>query len=363
VRAVVYEDVGRVAVADLPDPEVTEPDDAVIRVTVSAICGSDLHFFHGKAPLDRGEGIGHEAVGVVEQVGPAVERVRPGDRVAVSFVIACGSCWFCKAGQTQLCEDFRNLGAGILGGDLGGAQAELLRVPHADTNLLLLPDALDDERALFLGDILTTGVYGAEVADVRPGDTVAVVGAGPVGFFAIQAAVARGADRVLALDMLPDRLALAERAGAEAVDVSSQHPQMALAERTGDRGADVVIEAVGHPRPSSARSTWHAAAAPSWSWGCTRARRCRRRSGSGGPALSRSGSRASAPYTRGGSAPGGRAGRWIPLPSCRTAFRWRTRPSTSCSRRAGPGCSSCRDRRGSRMRTPGRTASPRWSAA
>jgi threonine dehydrogenase-like Zn-dependent dehydrogenase len=247
VRAVVYEDVGRVALADLPDPEVTEPDDAVIRVTVSAICGSDLHFFHGKAPLDRGEGIGHEAVGVVEQVGPAVERVRPGDRVAVSFVIACGSCWFCKAGQTQLCEDFRNLGAGILGGDLGGAQAELLRVPHADTNLLPLPDALDDERALFLGDILTTGVYGAEVADVRPGDTVAVVGAGPVGFFAIQAAVARGADRVLALDMLPDRLALAERAGAEAVDVSSQHPQMALAERTGDRGADVVIEAVGHP--------------------------------------------------------------------------------------------------------------------
>lgn len=247
MRAVVYEDVGRVALADLPDPEVTEPDDAVIRVTVSAICGSDLHFFHGKAPLDRGEGIGHEAVGVVEQVGPAVERVRPGDRVAVSFVIACGSCWFCKAGQTQLCEDFRNLGAGILGGDLGGAQAELLRVPHADTNLLPLPDALDDERALFLGDILTTGVYGAEVADVRPGDTVAVVGAGPVGFFAIQAAVARGADRVLALDMLPDRLALAERAGAEAVDVSSQHPQMALAERTGDRGADVVIEAVGHP--------------------------------------------------------------------------------------------------------------------
>ncbi len=247
MRAVVYEEVGRVAVADVPDPVVTEPDDAVIRVTTSAICGSDLHFFHGKAPLDRGEGIGHEAVGVVERVGPAVERIRPGDRVVVSFVIACGACWFCKAGQTQLCEDFRNLGAGILGGDLGGAQAELLRVPHADTNLLALPETLDDERALFLGDILTTGVYGAEVADVRPGDTVAVVGAGPVGFFAIQAALARGAGRVLALDTVPDRRARAERAGAESIDVGAQHPQMAVAERTGDRGADVVIEAVGHP--------------------------------------------------------------------------------------------------------------------
>lgn len=247
MRAVVYEVVGRVAVADVPDPVVTEPDDAVIRVTTSAICGSDLHFFHGKAPLDRGEGIGHEAVGVVERVGPAVERIRPGDRVVVSFVIACGACWFCKVGQTQLCEDFRNLGAGILGGDLGGAQAELLRVPHADTNLLALPETLDDERALFVGDILTTGVYGAEVADVRPGDTVAVVGAGPVGFFAIQAALARGAGLVLALDTVPDRLALAERVGAESIDVGAQHPQMAVAERTGDRGADVVIEAVGHP--------------------------------------------------------------------------------------------------------------------
>ncbi len=247
MRAVVYEDVGKVAVADVPDPVLREPDDAVIRVTVSAICGSDLHFFHGKAPLDPGEGIGHEAVGVVEAVGPAVERFRLGDRVVVSFVIACGSCWFCRAGQTQLCEDFRNLGAGIFGGDLGGAQAELLRVPHADTNLLQIPKGLEDERALFLGDVLTTGVYGAEVGAVARGDTVAVVGAGPVGFFSIQAALARGAERVLALDLLPDRLALAERAGAEPVDVGEHHAQMAVAERTGDRGADVVIEAVGHP--------------------------------------------------------------------------------------------------------------------
>ena len=247
MRAVVYAGVGEVSVVDAPDPVVVEADDAVVRVTTAAICGSDLHFLHGKAPLDPGEGIGHEAVGVVESVGPTVERFRPGDRVVVAFVIACGRCWFCRNGQTQLCEDFRNLGAGIFGGDLGGAQAELLRVPHADTNLLLIPDGVEDERALFLGDVLTTGYYGVELADVRPGDTVAVVGAGPVGFFAIQAALARGAEQVLALELAADRLALAERVGAVAIDVAAHHAQMAVAERTDDRGADVVIEAVGHP--------------------------------------------------------------------------------------------------------------------
>ncbi|GIU98691.1 MAG: glutathione-dependent formaldehyde dehydrogenase [Actinomycetota bacterium] len=247
MRAVVYEGVGKVAVAEVADPELVHPDDAIVRVRLAAICGSDLHFLHGKAPLEPGEPIGHEAVGVVEAVGPDVRRFRTGDRVAVSFVIACGACWFCGRGQTQLCEDFRNLGAGIFGGGLGGAQAELLRVPHADVNLLALPEELEDERAIFLGDVLTTGVYAAGVAGVEPGEAVAVVGAGPVGFFAAQAARARGADPVLVLDTLPDRLALAERVGAEPVDVSRRSPQMAVARRTGDRGADVVIEAVGHP--------------------------------------------------------------------------------------------------------------------
>lgn len=247
MRAVVYEDVGRVAVVDVPDPTLQEPDDAIVRVRLAAICGSDLHFLHGKAPLQPGEQIGHEAVGVVEAVGPEVRRLRVGDRVAVSFVIACGACWFCRAGQTQLCEDFRNLGAGIFGGGLGGAQAELLRVPHADVNLLALPAALEDERALFLGDVLTTGVYAAGVAEVGPGQTVAVVGAGPVGFFAAQAALARGAEAVYVLDVLPDRLALAARVGAEPIDTRARNPQMALAAATADRGADAVIEAVGHP--------------------------------------------------------------------------------------------------------------------
>jgi threonine dehydrogenase-like Zn-dependent dehydrogenase len=247
MRAVVYEGVGRVAVHSVPDPRLEEPTDAIVRVTTSAICGSDLHFLHGKAPLDPGETIGHEAVGVVEAVGPEIERFRPGDRVVVAFDVVCGRCWFCRRGETHLCEEFRNLGAGIFGGGLGGAQAELVRVPYADTNLLAVPPELDDERALFLGDTLTTGYYAAAISGVRPGEVVAVVGAGPVGFFCIQAVRAQGASEVLALDREPDRLALAERAGGAAIDVSRQHPHTAVAERTGDRGADVVLEAVGSP--------------------------------------------------------------------------------------------------------------------
>ena len=247
MRAVVFEQIGRVSVGVVPDPRIEEPDDALVRVSVAAICRSDLHFLHGKAPLEPGEPIGHEAMGVVEAVGPQVERFAPGDRVVVAFDIACGRCWFCRRGQTQLCEDFRNLGAGIFGGGLGGAQAERIRVPWADTNLLAVPDDVDDERALFLGDVLTTGFYGAAISGIGEGDMVAVVGAGPVGFFSVQAALVRGAGQVFALDRQPDRLALAEKVGAVAVDMSERHSQMAVAERTGGRGADVVIEAVGEP--------------------------------------------------------------------------------------------------------------------
>ncbi|HSL15175.1 MAG TPA: alcohol dehydrogenase catalytic domain-containing protein [Actinomycetota bacterium] len=245
MRAVVLEGSGTVAVREVPDPRVEDADDAIVRVTLSAICGSDLHFLHGKAPMEPGEPIGHEAVGVVERAGPSVTSVSEGDRVVVSFVIACGACWFCRVGQTQLCEDFRNLGAGIFGGGLGGAQAEYVRVPHADVNLLRVPGDVPDERAVFLGDVLTTGVYAAGSAGVGEGDVVAVVGAGPVGFFVAQAAKMLGAAEVVVLDTEPDRLAVAERVGASVVNVSERHAQMALADRTEGRGADVAIEAVG----------------------------------------------------------------------------------------------------------------------
>jgi threonine dehydrogenase-like Zn-dependent dehydrogenase len=246
MRAVVYEDVRKVAVADMPDPRIEDPKDAIVRVSSAAICGSDLHFYTGKAPLSPGDGIGHEGMGVVEAVGPDVRSVKPGDRVVISFDVACGDCWYCTRGQTSLCVDFKNFGAGPFGGGLGGTQAEAVRVPVADVNLLAIPEDMEDERALFLGDILTTAFYGAAIADIQRDDTVAVIGAGPVGFFALQSAQVCGADRVLALDMEADRLALAEKFGAIPINVKERNPQSAVFELTEGRGADVVIEAVGN---------------------------------------------------------------------------------------------------------------------
>jgi threonine dehydrogenase-like Zn-dependent dehydrogenase len=246
MKAVIYEDIRKVSVSDVPDPAIEDPHDAVVRVTAAAICGSDLHFYNGKAPLESGDSLGHEGVGVVEAVGPDVETFRPGDRVVMAFDIVCGHCWFCRRGQTALCEDFRGLGLGPFGGSLGGAQAELVRVPYADWNLLAIPEGMEDERALFVGDILTTGYYGTAIAGIEPQDTVAVVGAGPVGFFCVQGAKVHGAARVLVLDMEPDRLAVAEQVGAEAINVKERNPQTAVDELTEGRGADVVIEAVGN---------------------------------------------------------------------------------------------------------------------
>ena len=245
MRAVVFDEVGKVLVADAPAPVVQQPGDAVVRVTRTAICGSDLHFLHGKAPLEPGDVMGHEAVGVVESIGADVMRFSPGERVVVAFNIACGSCWFCLRGETQLCEEFRNLGAGVFGGDLPGAQASHVRVPTADVNLMHIPDDVDDERALFVGDVLTTGVYAASIAAIQPNDVVAVLGCGPVGWFCVQAARGAGAGRVFAIDRESSRLELAASVGAEPVDIRQRHPGTALAENTDGRGADVVIEAVG----------------------------------------------------------------------------------------------------------------------
>ncbi len=243
MRAVVYRGPGRVEVADVPEPVVEDPRDAIVRVSTTAICGSDLHFFHGKAPLEPGDTMGHEAVGVVERVGPGVTRSAPGQRVAVAFSIACGSCWFCEHGQTQLCEDARILGAGLFGGALGGAQAELVRVPNADVNLLRVGDGIDDDRAVFLGDVLPTAVHAAEVAAIRPGETVAVVGAGPVGFLAAQACLLHGPREVISIDLEPERLALAEAAGATPVERPRAQPadggvrtNRRAGRRRGDRG-------------------------------------------------------------------------------------------------------------------------------
>lgn len=245
MRAVVYRDAGRVELADVAEPELEDPGDAIVRITRTAICGSDLHFFHGKAPLDPGDVIGHEGVGVVDRVGSRVSGFAPGGRVVVAFDIACGDCWFCRKGQTSLCEDFRNLGAGVFGGGLAGTQAELVRVPNADVNLLAVPDDVDDEPAMFVGDALTTGLYTAGIAGIRAGDTVAVVGAGPVGYFTIQGARLHDPGTIVAIELEPSRLALAQGAGAITVNPTERNPQSAVYELTEGRGADVVIEAVG----------------------------------------------------------------------------------------------------------------------
>jgi threonine dehydrogenase-like Zn-dependent dehydrogenase len=247
MRGVVFDGAGRVRVADLPDPALEAPGDAIVRITRAGICGSDLHLLHGKAPIDVGEPMGHEAVGVVEAVGAGVEEVREGDRVAVAFNVACGHCWFCGNGQSALCDDDGIFGYGIFGGALPGAQAERLRVPNAGVNLLRIPDAVDDDAGVFVGDVLTTGFYAAGLAAPRPEDVVAVLGCGPVGHCTILGLRATGGPTVYALDRDPSRLALAEKAGAIPIDVDRRNPVTALAEATDGRGADVVIDAVGHP--------------------------------------------------------------------------------------------------------------------
>jgi len=247
MRGVVFDQVGAVRVADLPDPELEAPGDAIVRVTRTAICGSDLHLLHGKAPMEPGEPLGHEAVGVVKAVGDEVRAVHAGDRVAVAFNVACGHCWFCGNGQSALCDDDRIFGYGVFGGALPGAQAQWLRVPNADVNLLPLSDGVDDDAGVFVGDVLTTGIYGASLAQARPDDVVAVLGCGPIGFCTIQGLRALGGPTVYALDRESARLKLAETAGAIPVHIDERNPVTALAEATDGRGADVVIDAVGHP--------------------------------------------------------------------------------------------------------------------
>jgi alcohol dehydrogenase len=228
-----------------PDPTISEPADAVIRVTRSAICGSDLHALSGRLPMQPGEPLGHEAVGVIEAVGADVARFRVGDRVAIPFDNVCGTCWYCAHGQSSLCSGLRNLGLGAAGGGLGGMQAEAVRIPRADHNLLGIPDDVDDERALFVGDVLTTGWYATALAAPRPGESVAVVGCGPVGYFAALAAIALGAHPVVGIDLVPARLDLVRAAGGVGIDPSDGDAKAAVREVTEGRGVDVAVEAVG----------------------------------------------------------------------------------------------------------------------
>lgn len=245
MRAVVFRREGVVETAEMPQPTLQDEHDAIVRVRLAGICGTDLHVLHGDIPMDPGSILGHEAAGVVESVGAAVRRFAVGDRVVASFQIACGECWFCRTGQNGLCEQHRMLGGGPFGGDLHGAQAQYVRVPIADVNLLRIPDRVADEAAMFVGDVLTTGVYAASLARLDEDDLVAVLGAGPVGACVTRALVADGARHIVVLDRDTARLEAIAALGVATVDVGATNPEMALARMTDGRGADVVIDAVG----------------------------------------------------------------------------------------------------------------------
>jgi alcohol dehydrogenase len=245
MKAVTYHGVGDFRVTDEPRPASPGPADALVRVTLSAICGSDLHIYHGRTPIEEGDGIGHELVGVVEQVGPDVRTVRPGDRVVAPFYTACGSCAQCRRGWWSQCESRAIFGHGTYFGGLGGGQAEQCLVPGADLNLARIPDAVEDEQAVFVGDILATGLFAAERGEIRPGDTVAVVGAGPVGLMAVMCAQLFGPARVFAVDMVGRRLELAGDLGAVPIDTRAVNPVSEIQRHTDGLGADVVLECVG----------------------------------------------------------------------------------------------------------------------
>lgn len=233
---------------DVPEPRLEHPGDAIVRVQASGVCGSDLHIYHGRVKIEPGFVIGHEYVGTVLAVGDDVQSVAVGDRVLGCFQSACGRCFFCRRGWFHKCESSRTFGHGATLGSLQGTQAEQALVPSADLVLRRVPKGMSDEVALFAGDVMGTGFHAVADAGLVAGDVVAVLGLGPVGLCAVQAARACGAAHVIAVDSVEQRLAMARSFGAEAVHLTEQDPRAAVRAATEGRGADVCIDAVGHPQ-------------------------------------------------------------------------------------------------------------------
>ena len=263
MRALAWHGTHDVRVDTVPDPEIVNPKDAVIRITSTAICGSDLHLYDGVIPsMKSGDILGHEFMGEVVETGPE-SSLEKGQRVVVPFTISCGSCFFCQKQQYSACDNtnpvekqdmseklYGHAMCGIFGyshmtGGYSGGQAEYARVPFSNVGPIVVPDGMDDDQVLFLSDILPTGWMGAENAEIEEGDTVAVWGCGPVGLFAVQSARIMGAERVIAIDHHPHRLQLAKEQGAEIIDFRRTDVREALMEMTGGIGPDAVIDAVG----------------------------------------------------------------------------------------------------------------------
>jgi threonine dehydrogenase-like Zn-dependent dehydrogenase len=263
MKALVWHGKNDVRVDTVPDPQIVDPTDAIIKITATAICGSDLHLLDGFQPtMKEGDILGHEPMGIVVEVGSAVNKLKKGDRVVVPFVIACGECFFCKHGLFAACDRSNpnkamaekvmgHAPAGLFGfshlvGGFAGGQAEYLRVPFADVGPQKIESSLADEQVLFLSDIFPTGYMAAENAEIEPGDTVAIWGCGPVAQFAIQSAWMMGAGRVIAIDRVPERLEMARTHGkAETIDFDKEHVYERLQEMTGGIGPDRCIDAVG----------------------------------------------------------------------------------------------------------------------
>jgi 2-desacetyl-2-hydroxyethyl bacteriochlorophyllide A dehydrogenase len=247
LRAVTYQAPGEVQLDERPEPRLEARDDAIVRIEASGICGSDLHIYHGRVKIEPGFTIGHEFVGTVIAAGDDVTRVKTGDRVLGCYHTACGTCFFCLRCTYHKCDRMRTFGHGAALGSLQGTQADQALVPSANLTLRKVPEGVSDDVALFAGDVMGTGYHAVQEAAIRPGDSVAVLGLGPVGLCAVQVAVAGGASPVLAIDTVPQRLEVAAAFGAIPVHLTEQNPRQIVKEITGGRGVDAAIDAVGHP--------------------------------------------------------------------------------------------------------------------
>lgn len=253
MKAVVFHGVGDIRLDDVPEPRLQQDMDAIVRLTASAICGTDLHMIRGTVSgMKPGTILGHEGVGVVEEAGAAVTNFAPGDRVLLLSTVACGYCSYCRARYYSQCDHANPNGKGTAffggpesAGALNGMQAEFVRVPFANVGMIKLPEEVEDEEAILISDIFPTGYFGADLAQIHPGHTAAIFGCGPVGQFAIASALHFGAGRVLAVDTIPTRLEMARDQGAEVIDFNAADPVERIRELTGGIGVDRAIDAVG----------------------------------------------------------------------------------------------------------------------
>ncbi len=253
MKAVVFHGIGDIRLEDVDEPKIQDPNDAIVALTASAICGTDLHFVRGTVSgMEKGTILGHEGVGIVEEVGRNVRNFSPGDRVVIPSTIGCGNCSYCRAGYYSQCNNANPKGSGTAffggpktSGSIDGLQAEKARIPFANVGLVKLPEEVSDDEAILLSDIIPTAYMAAENAQIKPGNTVVVFGLGPVGQFCVASAKFFDVGRIIAIDTIPSRLEMARGQGAEVVDFNYEDPAEAIKELTGGIGADRVIDAVG----------------------------------------------------------------------------------------------------------------------